>query len=102
MDCLADIVVNAATFAHRGDDGGKVVVLKHHIRGALGDVRARDAHAHADVGALDAGRVVDAVAGHSGDISFLFPSGDDPHLMLGLYSGVNGILRDLFLKFFVA
>src|SRR5699024_3289287 len=60
----------------------------------LGDVGARDAHAHADVGSLDGGGVVDAVAGHGGDGAVGLPGGDDAHLVLRLHTGVNAVLLD--------
>jgi hypothetical protein len=64
LEGLADVVVNAAAFLDGGDDGGEVVIGDDHVRGLLGDFRARFSHGDADVGALDGGRVVDAIAGH--------------------------------------
>ena len=89
LDRLADVVVDAAAFLNRANDGGKVVVGKHHVRHVLGDVGARDAHADADVGGFDRGRVVHAVAGHRGDIACAAPCVDNAGLVFGLYARVN-------------
>ena len=61
---LAEVVGDAAPEAHGGDDGGEVVVGEHERRRLAGDVRAAPAHGDADVGGLERGRVVHAVAGH--------------------------------------
>src|SRR5699024_5239230 len=102
LDGLADAVVDAAAFADRVDDGGKVVVGQHHVGHVLGHVGAGDAHADADVGGLDGGRVVDAVAGHGGDGAALLPGGDDADLVLGLHAGVDAVLGDGFGQFLIA
>src|SRR5699024_6495459 len=94
LDGLADVGVDAAAFLHSAHDGGKVVVGQHHVGHVLGDVGAGDAHAHADVGRLDGGGVVDAVAGHGGDGAVALPGGDDAHLVLRLDAGVNAVLLD--------
>ena len=64
LDGLADVVIDPAAFLHRAHDCGEVVVRQHHVCDVLRNVRTGDAHAHADVRALYARRVVDAVAGH--------------------------------------
>ena len=96
LDGLADVVVNAAAFLDRADDRGKVVVREHHVGHVFRHVRTGDAHADADVGGLDGGRVVHAVAGHGGDVPGVAPGVDDARFVLGLYAGVNGnFLKDL-------
>ena len=91
LDGLADVIVDAAAFLHCAHDGGKVVVRQHHVRHVLGNVGAGDAHAHADICALDGGCVVDAVAGHSGNGAVGLPRIDDAHLMLRLHTGVDPV-----------
>ena len=68
-DVLGEVVVEAAAELDRLDDGGEVVVGEDHRRGLLGDLGAGDPHRDADVGLLQRGRVVDAVAGHRDDVA---------------------------------
>src|SRR3954470_7848615 len=68
-DVLDEVVVQAAAELDGPDDRGEVVVGDDHRRGFLGDLRAGDPHRDADVGALERGRVVDAVAGHADDVT---------------------------------
>ena len=49
-------------------DRREVVVRQDHPRGLLGHLGALDAHGDADVGLLERGRVVHAVAGHRHDL----------------------------------
>ena len=98
LDGLADVVVNAAPFLHGVDDCGEVVVGQHHIGHVLCNVRAGDAHADADIRALDAGRVVDAVARHGCDKAVFAPCVDDAHLVLGLHAGIHAVTADHFRK----
>mmetsp|Transcript_35412 Transcript_35412/g.67769 ORF Transcript_35412/g.67769 Transcript_35412/m.67769 type:complete len:286 (-) Transcript_35412:2175-3032(-) len=70
-DELLGVGKNGAALRNRLDDGCKVVVREHHVRGALGHRRARP-HGNADVCKLERGRVVHAVARHG------------HHLVLGL------------------
>ncbi len=67
-DRLLDVVVHRASLSHGGADGCEVVVGEHHVRGFLGNLRALDTHGHADVGLLERGRVVHAVARHGNDL----------------------------------
>ena len=71
------------------DDGGEVVVLQDHVAGVLGDVGAGDAHRDADVGLLERGRVVDAVAGHRDDLAIALQRLDDAQLVLGGHARVD-------------
>ena len=57
--------------------------------GVLGDVGARDAHRHADVGLLERRRVVDAVAGHRHDVAVALQRVDDPQLVLRRHARVD-------------
>ena len=102
LDRLADVAVHAAAFLDSADYRCKVIVREHHVGGVLGDVGAGDAHADADVGGLDAGRVVDAVACHGGDVARLAPCVYDAGLVLRLDAGVDADIFELLLKLLVA
>jgi len=102
LDGLADVVVDPAALLNGAHDGGEVVVGQHHVGHVLGHVGAGDAHAHADVGGLDGGGVVDAVAGHGGDAAPLLPGVDDAHLVLGLHPGVDAVVVDGLIQLLVA
>ena len=95
LDDLADVVVDATALFAGTDDGGEVVVGKHHVGDVLGDIGTGDAHAHADVGALDGRGVVDAVARHGHDLVARLPSLDDAGLVLGLDAGVHAVVLDV-------
>ena len=102
LDRLADVIIDPAAFLHGSYDGGEVIIRKHHIRHIFGHVRARNAHAYTDVRAFDAGRVIDAVAGHSRDNPALAPGVDNARLMLGLDAGINRNIPEFLFKFLVA
>ena len=102
LDDLADVVVDTATLFAGTDDGGEVVVGKHHVGDVLGNVGAGDAHTHADVGALDGRGVVDAVARHGDDLVTRLPSLDDTGLVLGLDAGVHAVVLDVCIELLVA
>ena len=102
LDDLADVVVDAATLFAGTDDGGEVVVGKHHVGDVLGNVGTGDAHADADVGTLDGRGVVDAVARHGHDLVARLPSLDDTGLVLGLDAGVHAVVLDVRVEFLVA
>ena len=89
LDGLSDVGVDAAALLHRTHNGGEVVVGEHHVGYIFGDVRAGDAHAHADVRRLQSGGIVDAVSGHGGDAARLLPGPDDAGLVLRLDSGID-------------
>ena len=91
---LADVVVDAAAFLDRLDDAGEVVVGQHHVGGLLGDVGAGDAHGDADVGGLERGRVVDAVAGHGDDMALALQRADDAQLVFGIDAGEHAHVLD--------
>ena len=80
---LADVVVDAPARRDGDHDRGEVVVGEDHRRGLAGDVGARPAHRHADVGAAERGGVVDAVAGHRDDVPLGAQGVGDPQLGLG-------------------
>ena len=102
LDDLADVVVDATALFAGTDDGGEIVVGKHHVGDVLGDIGTGDAHANADVGALDGRGVVDAVARHGHDLVARLPSLDDAGLVLGLDAGVHAVVLDVRVEFLVA
>ena len=81
-DVLDEVVVQPAPQLDRLDDGREVVVGQHHHGGVLGDLGAGDAHRDTDVGALQCGRVVHAVAGHRDDPALPLEQLDQTDLVL--------------------
>src|SRR5699024_2364816 len=86
---VLDVGVHAAAVDHRLDDGGEVVVGQDHGGRVLGHLGAGDAHGYADVGLLQGGGVVDAVAGHGDNLALALPGVDDADLMLRGHPGVD-------------
>ena len=82
-------VVDATTLVDSRDDRGEVVVGEDHVGGFLADVRAGDAHGHADVGAAQCRGVVHAVTGHRDDRALRSPGVDDAQLLLGVRPSVD-------------
>ena len=101
-DHLLDIGIDASAFLHGVHDRGKVVVGERHVRRALGNVRARDAHCAADVRRLQRGRVVDAVARHRNHLSLFLPRLDDADLILGRDARIYGDILHFRIQLFVA
>lgn len=66
---LGDAVVDVAAPHHRLDDGREVVVREDDVGGLLGDVGSRNAHRETDVGLLQSGAVVGAVARDRHDLA---------------------------------
>ena len=94
--CLADVVIYSASLAHRGYNGGKVIVRKHHIRHILCNIGAGDAHAHAYIGAFYGGRIVYAVPRHGHNAALCLPRIYYAHLVLRLHAGIYGVLPHAF------
>ena len=86
-DETPDVVVDRAAFFDRVDDAREVVVGQDHVGRFFGDVRSRDAHGHTDVGHLQRGRVVHAVACHGDDVAHALEHLRDAHLVLGRDAG---------------
>ena len=57
---------------------------------SFGHVGAGDAHRDADVGLLERGRVVHAVAGHGDDVAARLQRLDQPQFLLGRDAGEHG------------
>mmetsp|Transcript_144286 Transcript_144286/g.366265 ORF Transcript_144286/g.366265 Transcript_144286/m.366265 type:complete len:371 (-) Transcript_144286:2142-3254(-) len=66
-DELLDARVDGPALLNCRDDRAEVVVGEDHVRGALGHLRALDAHGDADVGLIQGRGIVHAVAGHCCD-----------------------------------
>ncbi len=81
-DVLGEVVIDLAALLHREDDRGEVVVGQDHPAGVLGHLGA-GAHGDPDVGRLDGGRVVDAVAGHGHHMALFLERVGEEHLVLG-------------------
>ena len=91
MNGFADVVINAPSFAHSGNDGGKIVIGQNHVGHIFGYVGAGNPHANADVGVFDGRGVIDAVSGHGGNLAFFAPGVDDSRLVLRLHSRIYGV-----------
>jgi hypothetical protein len=70
-----------------------IVVRQHHFRRFLGGLRAFVAHGDAHIGALEGGRVIDAVSRHRDDRAVRLQRLDQPKFMLGAGAGENGCRR---------
>ena len=101
-DVLHQVVVDRPAALDRGDDGGEVVVGEDHVPGFLRHLGAGDAHRDPDVGALERGSVVDAVAGHRDDVALLLERLDEPHLVLGRDARDDADVLDLRVELRVA
>jgi hypothetical protein len=90
VDELLDVVVDAAAFLHRGDDGGEVIVGEDHVGRLFGDIGPRHPHGDADVGGLHGLRVVDAVSGHGDNLIASLPGVYHLKLVLRGDAGIDG------------
>lgn len=64
MSNVRNVGKHPPSFLDRGEDRRKVVVGEDKVRSVLGDVRPVLPHSDTNVGALERGRVIDAVTGH--------------------------------------
>ena len=101
LNRLADVVVNAPALFNGGNDSCKIIVRKHHIGNIFCNIRARDAHAHADIGCFDGSCIVHAVAGHCGNFASPLPCLDNAHLVFGLHAGIHRILVNIIVKLII-
>jgi hypothetical protein len=72
-EVLLYVAEDGPAFLHGRDDGGEVVVGQGHVRGLAAHLGPRDPHGDADIGLLQGGCVVDAIAGHGDDVAVLLP-----------------------------
>ena len=86
---LADVGVGHAAGADAGDDRGEVVVGDDDVGALLGDVGALAPHGDADMGVLEGGRVVDAVAGDGDEMAVALERPDDGQLLDRLHPRVD-------------
>ncbi|KAI3481410.1 hypothetical protein L1887_56237 [Cichorium endivia] len=82
-DKALHVVEDRSALLHGRLDGGKVVVRQHHVRRQLGHVGA-GTHGDTNVGLLERGRVVDAVAGHGDHEALALEQVDELRLVRGL------------------
>ena len=68
----------------------KLSSASHHVGGFFGHVRAGHAHRHADVGSLQRGRVVDAVARHRHRRACTLQRLHNPQLVFGVDARIDG------------
>ena len=87
---LLDTRVDGAALLNRLDDGAEVVIGEDHIGGTLGDLGTFETHGDTDVGAVERGSVVDAVAGHRADETLALQRLHNLKLILRLGAGKDG------------
>ncbi len=95
---LFDIVVDGPAFLHRRADRGEIVVGQDHAGGLFRHLGSLDAHGDADVGLLQRGRVVHAVAGHRHDLVVGLDRLDEPKLVLRAGAGEDVDVADAILQ----
>ncbi len=89
MHGLADVIEDPSPLFYGRRNRGEVIVGHHHIRRFLGDIRAGESHRHPDVGCLDRGSIVDAVAGHGHNRAPPLPGVHDSELVFGRHAGID-------------
>ncbi len=94
QDGFLQVVVDGPAFLDGTFDRREIVVGEDDFGGFLGRFGALDAHRHADVGAFQCRRVVDAVAGHGDDLAVGLQRGDDAQLVLGAGAGKDVAVAD--------
>jgi hypothetical protein len=78
-----DVLKDVPPLADGGHNRCEVVVEENEIRRATGYVSAAPTHGDADVGPMQGGRVVDAVAGHGDDGAGALQAVDDEEFLFG-------------------
>ena len=101
-DVAQEVVVQRATALDGLHDRREVVVGQDHHRGLLRDLGPGDPHRHADVGALQRGRVVHAVARHRDDVALAAEDVDEVDLVLRRDARDDADLVDPLVGLFVA
>lgn len=66
-DGLLQVIEDNSTFFDSENDRGEVIVLKNHIGGLFGDIRAGDSHRNANVSLLQSRRVVHTITSDGND-----------------------------------
>ena len=84
---LFDVVEDRAALAHRGGYRGEIVVGEHHLGGLFRHLGSLDPHRDADIGLLERGRVVHAVAGHGNNLAVGLHCPDESQLVLRARAG---------------
>ena len=101
MNYLLDVSVNAPALSYGVLYRRKVVVEQNHVGGLFGDVGARYAHGDADIGLLQGGTVVHAVARHGGDFTRALQRFDYSQLIRGRYAREHHAVLYSLVKLFV-
>ena len=96
---LLDVVVDLATLADRGDDGGKRVIEQNEIRCFSRYLGASLPHRNTDIRCFQRRRIVDAIAGHCHDVASCLQCFNQTQLLFGAYSSKNIMLLDCFGQF---
>lgn len=102
LDGLADVIINAAAFANRANNGGEIIICKHHVSNVFRYIRSSDSHADTDICAFDAGCIVHAIAGHGCDAAMLTPSINNAYFVFRLHAGIYAVMVDRAAEFLVA
>src|SRR5579859_2553482 len=80
--CLSEIVVDTPTQSDGPDDRAEIVVQQHDGGRLASDIRAAAAHGDPDMGGLERGSVIHAIAGHCDDITVRLECVHDTELLL--------------------
>ena len=91
MNGFFDVLINSAPFFDGIDDGGKVVIHKHHIGGIFGNVGTGFSHCAANIGFLQSGRIIDSVAGHGDDFSLRLKGFYETHFVGRRNTGIDTV-----------
>ena len=94
-DVAHQVVVQGPAKLDSLDDRREVVVGQDHDRGLLRDLGAGDPHRDADVGLLEGGCIVHAVARHGDDVALALENVDQVHLVLGRHARDDADVIDL-------
>ena len=97
-----NVFVNFSAFFNGVYYRSEVVVCQNDVGCAFCNVRSGYAHAYAYIGGFDAGGVVNAVAGHSDDLTERSPRFDYTDFVFGAYPCVYAQFRYALNKFVVA
>ena len=101
LNAFTNIVINATAFLARGNNGGKVVVSKHHVRNTFGYISSGNAHTDAYISTFDGRRIINSIACHGGNHTFFAPHIHNAYLVLGLYACIYPKRFYLLFKVFV-
>ena len=96
VDGLLQVAEDYPPLAHRGNDGGEVVIRQHHVACFLGDISPGDAHGNTDIGGLERRGIVHPVTGHGDYVIFRLQGLHDLDLVMGGNARVHSDASDFF------